>query len=313
MHSGRFLLLAGLVFLSIAAFLSIGLRGNIAFALELRAIRLIALIEVAVAIAISTVLFQTVTGNRILTPSIMGLDALYVFGQILLVFLIGGAGFSAVDPQMKFAGEVLLLMLLACALLFPMLKARMDMGLMLLAGVVLGVLFRSLSSLVARLIDPNEFAVAQTAAFANFNDVETGLLALSTVLTIAAGVISWRMRHTLDVLMLGREQAVSLGIDWLRTVTGVLLIVSALVSVSTALVGPVAFFGLLVVALAERLIGSRRHRILLPAAMLTAIVLLVGGQTLLQHALGGASTLGIVIEFAGGLVFLLLLLAGSRK
>lgn len=313
MPDRRLAMLAGAAFACILAFLFIGLRGDIGFALELRLTRLAALVEVAIAIAVSTVLFQTVTGNRILTPSIMGLDALYIFGQLLLILLIGGIGFATLDARLKFGGEVVLLMLLSCALLFPILNMRIDMGLMLLTGVVLGVLFRSLSTLVARLIDPNEFAVAQHATFANFNDVETGLLTVSTALTIAGVVIAWRMRHVLDVLLLGRENAIGLGVDWLKSVTGLLFLVAALVSVATALVGPVAFLGLLVVALAEKAMSSRRHGVLLPAAMLISIILLVGGQTLLQHGLGGASTLGIVIEFAGGLVFLLMLVAGSRK
>jgi iron complex transport system permease protein len=209
--------------------------------------------------------------------------------------------------------EVLLLMLMSCALLFPMLKTRTDIGLMLLAGVVAGILFRSLSSLLARLIDPNEFAVAQTVSFANFSDVETGLLGIAAVLTLAAVIAAWRLRHVLDILLLGRENATGLGIDWLKTVAAILLLVSALVSVSTALVGPVAFLGLLVTALAEKIGGSSRHGALIPTAVLVAIILLVGGQTLLQHALGSASTLGVVIEFAGGFVFLLMLIAGSRK
>ena len=313
MRDIRLALLAAVACACVLAFMFTGLRGNIAFALELRLTRLVALTQVAISIAVSTVLFQTVTGNRILTPSIMGLDALYVFGQLLLVLLIGGIGFATLDPQLKFAGEVLLLMLLACLLLVPILKMRIDMGLMLLAGVVLGVLFRSLSALIARLIDPNEFAIAQHTTFANFNDVETELLAVSTILTVIGVVTAWRMRHVLDVLSLGREHAIGLGINWLRTVAGLLALVAALVSVSTALVGPVAFLGLLVVAVAEKVTSSRRHALLLPAAMLVSVVLLVGGQTLLQHGLGGASTLGIVIEFAGGLVFLLMLIAGSRK
>ncbi|TIT98729.1 MAG: iron ABC transporter permease, partial [Mesorhizobium sp.] len=80
-----------------------------------------------------------------------------------------------------------------------------------------------------------------------------------------------------------------------------------------ALVGPMAFLGLLVVSLAERIVGTNRHAILLPAAAFTAIIVLVGGQTILQHALGGEGSLGIVVEFAGGLVFLAILFAAGRR
>ena len=301
----RLLCLGAAAVLCIAAYMTIGLRGNIGFVLTLRATKLVALLQVSVSIAISTVIFQTVTNNRILTPSIMGLDALYTFGQILLVFALGGLGYAALDAQLKFGGEVLLLMALATGLLLPMLKRGTDMGLMLLAGVIFGVLFRSLQSLLARLVDPNDFAVAQSASFANFNDVRTDLLILATVFTVIATVIAWRARHMLDI--------VALGVTWTKTVTGLLLLVSALVAVSTALVGPVAFFGLLVVAIAERIVDTRRHALLMPAAALTAIVILVGGQTLFQHGLGNSSTLGVVIEFAGGLAFLILLFLGSRR
>lgn len=313
MSERRLLFLAGAALLCIVAFMAIGLRGNIGFVLALRATKLAALLQVSVSIAISTVIFQTVTNNRILTPSIMGLDALYLFGQMLLVFLLGGLGYAALDAQLKFGGEIVVLMALATGLLSPMLRRRAEMGLMLLAGIIFGILFRSLHSLLARLVDPNDFAVVQGASFANFNDVRTDLLAFASILTIAGIVIAWRARHVLDVIALGADTATGLGISWSRTVTGLLLLVSALVAVSTALVGPVAFFGLLVVALAERVVDTRSHAALMPAAMLTAVIILVGGQTLFQHALGSSSTLGVVIEFVGGLAFLVLLVFGSRK
>ena len=309
----RLLWLFAACVLVLVASLTVGLRGNIAFVLELRAIRLVALVEVAVAIAVSTVVFQTVTGNRILTPSIMGLDALYVFGQTLLVFSLGAIGYASIDPTWKFLGDALVLAVLAGCLLLPVLGLRADLNLMLLAGVVLGVLFRSLSTLLARLIDPNDFAVVQDASFADFNTLRTELTLISGIVIALATITVWRLRHALDVVALGREAAIGLGIDWKRTVAISLALVVALVAVSTALVGPVAFLGLLVVAIAERLVGTQRHAVLLPGAVLVAILVLAGGQMLLQHALGGTSTLGIVIEFAGGLVFLLLLLSKVRR
>ncbi|CAD7054243.1 Transport system permease protein precursor (plasmid) [Pseudorhizobium banfieldiae] len=313
MSNRRVIYLAVAALVCMSAYMTIGLRGNIPFVLSLRATKLLALVQVSIAIGISTVVFQTITANRILTPSIMGLDALYLFGQMLLVFLLGGLGYSALDAQIKFSGEVLLLMAMSAALLLPMLRRRLDMGFLLLTGVILGVLFRSLQSLLARLVDPNDFAVAQGASFANFNDVETSLLFLASLITVGGFLVVWRARHVLDIVALGADAAISLGVSWIRTVAGLLLLVSALAAVSTALVGPVAFFGLLVVALAEIVVDTRRHAVLLPAAALTAVVVLVGGQTIFQHGLGNSATLGIVIEFAGGIVFLILLFVGSRR
>jgi iron complex transport system permease protein len=310
------LVLAGLTFAAVAAavaFMTYGLRGNIAFVLELRAVRLAALVQVAVAIAISTIVFQTVTANRLLTPSIMGIDALYLLAQSALVFALGGFGFTALDHRLKFAGESLLLVALAVAIFVPMLRARIDMTMMLLAGVTLGVLFRSLSQFLSRMIDPNDFAVLQGASFANFADVDPALLGVGALVTVVACALAWRQRHVLDVVALGADPAVGLGVDWRRTIGWLLMLVAALVAVSTALVGPVAFFGLLVSALAERVAGTRRHAVLLPVSALVAILVLVGGQTAFQHLLGGATTLGVVIEFVGGLVFLVMLLHAVRR
>ncbi len=312
MHKRRLVLLAVLAVVSVAAFLTLGLRGNLAFVLQIRAVKLLALVQVSVSVALSTVLFQTVTANRILTPSIMGLDALYLFGQALLVFLLGGLGYAAIGGGWKFAAEVLIMIVLAAVLLRPLLTARLDMSLLLLTGVTIGLLFRSLTQLLFRLLDPNAFAVVQTASFANFNALRADLTIIGSIVTFATAVVCWHHRHRLDVVALGREAAIGLGIDWSRTATLLLLMVALLVAVSTALVGPVSFLGLLVAALAERVLGTSRHAVILPAAALVAIILLVGGQAIFQHLLGSAATLGVVIEFAGGIAFLLLLYLGSR-
>jgi len=298
---------AGLALLCAAAFMTLGLRGNLAFVLELRAVKLLALVQVAVAVAVATVLLQTVTGNRILTPSIMGLDALYLLGQTVLVFLLGGLGFASVDPRVKFLCALLAMVGVAAVVFLPILRRQVPLFRMLLTGALLGILFRSLTSLVARLIDPNDFAVLQGSGYANFSAVRGDLLALGLALTAAGAVAAWRMRHVLDVVALGPAAAIALGIDWRRTVTGILTLVVMLVAVSTALVGPVVFLGLLVVALAERLTGTQRHAVLLPASALIAVAVLVGGQTVLQQVFGGAGTLGVIVEFVGGALFLFLL------
>lgn len=306
-------ILAVVALLACAAFMTIGLRGNLAFAIELRSVRLAAMMVVGVAIAVSTVVFQTVCANRIITPSIMGLDALYIFCQTTLVFTLSGFGFAGIDPRLHFLGNFMAMTGLALVLFLPMLRRQFDLTLMLLSGVVLSVLFRSLTTLLARLIDPNDFAVLQGAVFASFNAVELELLFLAGAITVICVSIAWRARHVLDVLALGSDTAIGLGVAWRATAAGLLVLVAALVSASTALVGPMAFLGLLVVSLAERIVGPSRHAVLIPAAALTAIIVLVGGQTVLQHALGGEGSLGIVVEFAGGIVFLVLLFAAGRR
>lgn len=313
MPDRRLLLLGGLLVLAAAGFMLIDARGSWSFLLPFRGARLAALALVGAAVGIATVLFQTVSGNRILTPSIMGFDALYLLIQSGLVFLLGGTGYVQIDPRLKFFAETTLMML-AAALLFGALlgRGRGDLHRMLLVGLIFGTLFRSLTNLVQRLIDPNAFAVLQGASFARFSTVDTGLLAAGALLVAIGTAWGWTSRRALDVAALGRETAISLGVEHDRLARRTLLAVALLVSAATALVGPVTFFGLLVASLAYALIAEPRHALLLPAAAMIGALALVAGQTVFDHVLGMASTLSVVVEFAGGLLFLFLLLGRRR-
>jgi iron complex transport system permease protein len=260
------------------------------------------------------VLFQTVSHNRILTPSIMGFDALYVLIQTGLIFTLGSAGLAALDPRLLFGIEVAAMVAFS-SLLYRWLfsGSSRSLHLLLLVGIVFGVLFRSLSGFMQRIIDPNEFVVLQDRLFANFNSVDGNLLAVSAAAIVAVTLIGWRFMHAYDVLALGRETAISLGIDHNRVTTIVLMLVAVLVSVSTALVGPVTFFGLLVANLAYQIAGTHKHRYILPVASLLAIICIVGGQLVLERIFAFDTALSIVIEFVGGIVFLALLIRGTAR
>ena len=127
------------------------------------------MLAVAYAVAVSSVLFQTITHNRILTPAIMGFDALYLLIQALVVYVFGQAAVATGHPVAAFLLEVGVMTAFAC-LLFRWLfaDAVRSLHLMMLVGIIFGLLFRSLSSFVIRLIDPNEFLVLQDRMFANF-------------------------------------------------------------------------------------------------------------------------------------------------
>ena len=288
---------------SCVLFMTLGANGHWDFVLPRRGMVLASLLLVAYSVGVSTLLFQTLTNNPILTPSVLGFDSLYVFLQTLLVAVLGGIGYSSLPQTGKFAFE-LAAMVGGSLLLFQTLMRQggRDLARMILIGVVFGILFRSLSSLLQRLLDPEEFAVAQSSTFASFNTVNAKLLGVSAVIALVSIFFLWRERYKLDVLLLGRDQAVNLGLNYRRDMLWILFWIAVLTATATALVG------LLVVALSYRFCGSIRHSLRLPMAFLTASVLLVGGQTVFEHLLGMKAVLSVVIEFAGGLVFLWLVL-----
>ncbi|MEI4486653.1 iron chelate uptake ABC transporter family permease subunit [Frigidibacter sp. MR17.14] len=292
-----------------------GLGRGWAFILELRAEKLAGMLIIGAAVSVATVLFQTVSRNRILTPQIMGFDALYMLGQVLMISGLGIAGYAAVPVGAKFLGETVVMTAAALAL-FGTLLTRAgsgDVARMILTGVILGVLFRSLGGLVQRAMDPNDFAMVQAASFASFSRIDGALLIWAAPIALLAMGAAWRLSARLDVLALGRDPAVSLGLAHDRVMVAALSLTAVLVAVSTALVGPVAFLGLITAGLGRALAGTARHARLLPAAALTGAVLVVGGQLLFERFLGLAGTLSVVIEFAGGLVFLWLLLKGRVR
>lgn len=305
--------LTALAVAAIVAFLMIGAQGSWSFVLPFRGAKVWTMVLVGAAIAIATVLFQTITANRILTPSIMGFDALFALVRTVQVFFMGGLSYAMLPDQLQFATETAMMVGLSTLLFRWMFhRAARDLYLLVLVGIVFGVLFRSLGGLMQRLINPNDFAVLQDSLFASFNATDQTLTGIATLAVGGAGVWVWRLLPALDVLSLGRDAAINLGVDYNRTVSQVLVIVAILVSVSTALVGPVTFFGLLVANLAYLLIRNHRHALILPAAILIAIVTLVGGQVLLERVFGYDTALAIIIEFVGGVVFIAMLLRGSR-
>lgn len=292
-----------------ALFLTLNAGGRWDFVLPLRLTKLAALLMAAYAVSVSTILFQTLTRNPILTPSVLGFDSLYIFLQTLLVFLLGGTSYAALPAAGKFGFE-LVAMMGGALLLFSVLMKQggRDLPRMILIGVIFGILFRSLSSLLQRMIDPEEFAVAQTNMFASFNTVNSDLIAIGAAVCAVSAAVLWRERFRLDVHLLGRDQAVNLGLSHRRHTLWILFWIAALVAASTAAVGPVSFFGLLVAALTDRFAPNMRHTVRLPMAFFTAGTLLIGGQAVFEHILGMKAVLSVAVEFAGGLVFLWLIL-----
>ncbi len=306
--------LAILALVSVVCFMTLGAKGSWSFVIPFRGKKLLALGLVAYSVAVSTVLFQTVTANRILTPSIMGFDALYILLKTAVVFFLGAGALTSLDPQLQFGVEVVVMVLFS-GLLFRwlFLGEERSMTLLVLVGIVFGILFRSLSQFMQRMLDPSAFNVLQDSFFASFATVDTTLLVVASAVVLVVSLVALRLGHTFDVLSLGRAQAINLGVDYKRTVVIILMLVSVLVSVSTALVGPITFFGLLVASLAHSLVGNSRHRYVLPAAVLLAIACLVGGQTLLERIFAFDTALSIIIEFLGGVVFIILVLRRAAR
>src|SRR5690606_26928922 len=180
-------------------------------------------------------------------------------------------------------------------------------------GMLAGMLFRELSELGARVLDPSEFGISSGVRQASFSPVNTELLAVSAVALTLGGLLLLRWRRYLDVLSLGRDIAVNLGVAHGRVVRGSMAVVAIMVSVATVLRGATLCFGRLMANLADGIAGTQRDRWASPASVRAGITCLVGGQVLVEQLLASALPLALVIELAGGLLFIALLLRGVRQ
>ncbi|MEX2783889.1 iron chelate uptake ABC transporter family permease subunit [Streptococcus sp. H49] len=310
----RLLVLSGCSLIVIFIFMTDGIRldGNtflLQYLIKTRYQKLLALLLTAFCIAVSTLIFQTITDNRILTPSIMGLDNLYVLIQTVLLYGLGSQKMMRLPAWGNYCFS-LVAMLVFSYLLFRLLfrYQRYSLYFMLLTGTILNTLFASMSSFLQMIIDPNDYLILQSSLFASFNAINTDVLFLSGLAVFLAFLIHYPDFKYLDVLWLGKEKAVNLGLPYNRILVRFFLLVSLLVSVSTSLVGPITFLGLLLANLAYQLFKTYKHSLLLPGAVLLGIIALVGGQYLVESIFALNVQLTVVLNLLGGSYFIIILL-----
>jgi iron complex transport system permease protein len=307
-----FLLVIALALIAVFMFIQAG--GNWDYVLPRRGKKVLAMVITGGAIAFSTVVFQTITNNRILTPSIMGLDSLYMLFQTFMVYIFGSAGLTMMGKNVNFiisVGLMALFSLVFYKLLFK--REGQNIYFLLLLGLIFGTLFQSLSTFMEVLIDPNEFQIVQDKMFASFNNINTELLVLSIVLMAGIALYFTRYAKFLDVIALGKDQAVNLGVDYDKVVKRMLIVVAVLISISTALVGPITFLGLLVANVSYQFMRTYRHHFLILGSMLLSVIALVGGQLLVERVFTFSTTLSVIINLAGGVYFIYLLLKESKS
>lgn len=306
-----------LVVLSIAVsigYMFQGLNGSFDYALPRRAIKVAAMALTGIAIAYSTVIFQTITHNRILTPSIMGLDSLYLLLQTVLVFFLGSSHMLIANPHWNFVLSVLAMVVFALLLYrFLFQSGKRPIYFLLLVGIILGTFFSSVTTFLQVMIDPNEFMSVQDKMFASFNNVNGDLVWWAFGIIIITLFIGWKYLNELDVLSLGRDIAINLGVPYDHLVRRMLILSAVLIAVSTALVGPITFFGLIVANLSYEFFKTYKHSVLIVGAGLLSIIALVGGQWIVERVFTFSTTLSVIINFVGGIYFIYLLLKESRS
>lgn len=280
---------------------------------EMRTTSLIVIIIVIACQSFATVSFQTATSNRIITPSIMGFESLYMAVNTAVVFFFGAGGVTMMIGVGPYLGQILLMVGFAAALYGWLLSGRFsNIHIMLLVGVVIGGGLGSLSTFMQRMLDPNEFDVLTARMFGNISNASDEYLPYAIPMVVVCCTILWLRARKMNVIALGRDTANNLGLNHRREVMITLLLVSILMSVTTSLVGPMTFLGFLIATLAYSLTDSYDHRLILPMAFLLGYVILAGAYFILRNFFYAQGAVTIIIELIGGLVFLIVVMRKGR-
>ena len=269
---------AALGLLAIENPMPVGSRGFWLIA-EMRVTSLVVMAVVAICQAVATITFQTVTNNRIITPSIMGFESLYTVIQTAAVYTLGVAGVVALQGPGQFLAQVAAMVGLSVLLYGWLLRGRYaNIQVMLLVGIIMGGGLGAVSTFMQRLLSPSEFDVLSARLFGSVTNASAEYLPFAIPLVIVATTLIWLNARTLNVIAMGRDVCINVGVDHGRQTIYSLVLVSVLMAVSTALVGPMTFFGFLVATLTYQLAGTHDHRRLLPLGALTGFVVLAGDR-----------------------------------
>ena len=283
------------------------------YAMKIRIPKLIAMLVTAAAIGGASIVFQSVINNTIVTPCLLGMNSLYTLIHTAVVFVAGSGSFLVVNGNISFAVD-LVLMGVAATVIYSYLfrKTNHNILYVLLIGTVLTSFFGSIQSTLVRVMDPNEYDSLLASLVASFSNINSETI-VSAVLLLAVLIFALRRELALlDVLTLGRDQAVNLGVDYDRAIRRLLLGVALCIAIATAMVGPISFLGLIIANLSRQLLKTYRHSQLIAGSALFGMIVLAGGQMIVEQVFVYAVPVSVFITVGGGIYFLYLLL-GKRR
>ncbi len=280
---------------------------------QLRGSSVIVILVVAFCQGLATITFQTVTSNRIVTPSLMGFESLYTAISTTAIFLFGTAGALMVQGVVPYLLQLAAMLVFSGLLYGWLLSGRYaNVQIMLLVGIILGGALAAFSTFLQRMLTPTEFDLLTARLIGSVANADVAYLPFAVPLAALAVGALWWAAGRLDVIALGRPVALNLGIAHRRDSILALLMVSVLMAVSTSLIGPMTFFGFLVAMITYQLSDTYDHRRMFAMAWLVGFVVLGGAYFVLRHVFYAAGSVGIIVEIVGGTFFLIHLLRKGR-
>jgi iron complex transport system permease protein len=255
---------------------------------------------------VAGVAFQALTRNPLAEPSVLGISSGAAFGVVLGQSAGLGAGLveAAGLTVFAFAGA-----LVAAATVYAIAAAGRALAIptLLLAGVIVGIFFSSAITVVISVVDANRLGGVIHWLLGNLAPIPPGSLALFGGLAAAGLWLVASQARELNVLALGEEAAVQLGIDAERLKRRIFLGAALLTASVVAFAGPIGFVGLIVPHALRMTLGPD-NRLLVPTAFLGGAAFLLLADTVARNVVAPAElSVGVLTAFCGAPFFVYLL------
>jgi len=279
--------------------------------LSLRLPRIAAAALAGGALAVAGAGFQALTRNPLAEPSVLGVSSGAAFGVV--VGRLAGGGESLADAaRLALFGFAGALVAGAAVYLIAAVDGALPVQTLLLAGVIVGIFFASAIAVLTSIVDANRLGGIVHWLLGSVAAVPPASLAVFAGLAgLGVWLVLGRARE-LNVLALGEEAALQLGVDAERLKRRVFAGAALLTSSVVAFAGPIGFVGL-IVPHALRLALGPDNRLLVPACLLGGGVFLLAADTLARNVLAPTElSVGVITSFCGAPFFVYLLRTRCR-
>ncbi|VXC28501.1 FecCD family ABC transporter permease [Pseudoclavibacter sp. 8L] len=272
---------------------------------EWRLARVIAAITLGAFLAVAGALFQTVTRNPLASPDILGLSNGAFTGMLVSVVV-----FSASWPLMT-AGAVIGGLLTALVIWAFAHRGGAQGFRLIVIGIGVSAMLASANTWMLLEVELETAMFASAWGAGTLNGVTGPPLAGAIVCGIPLFAVLLFLAPQLRQLDLGDDVAAATGARPQLVRALVLLAAVGLVSMSTAVIGPVAFIALAAPQIARRM--ARTPYLSLPLAALVGALLLLASDLIAQHVLPVTLPVGVVTVSVGGLYLVVTIVQEIRR
>jgi len=270
------------------------------------------MIASAIMLALLSVVFQTITQSRVLTPSMIGFDSVFVGTQTVLVFMFGTSHILFANPYVNYTVTASIMIIISMAMFgFILRSSRNNLVFLLMFGIILSGVIGSGTRYLQIIMNESDFIQVAAATSVNINNMNVNIINMAIPLMAIVAILIFWSHKKYNVMSLGPDHAKGLGIDYEKEITKNLIIISIGMSITTALIGSLTFLGLLAVNAAREIFKTHKHITIFIGSSIMAAFAIVLGQSIME-LLEGAVPVTAIIDFVGSAYIFYLILKGNK-